>query len=150
MVDSKPVIRISAFCAAGYRVARRLPWERLIAYTLAVYALYDTFYDIRFLIFLRNEEKAISSTGDAAEEDWGYGQILAVFVWVPVIVEYFYVLGWKLGWWGVKIVKLPEREDEHRYEMIDHERTAAKGGTPFLQETPQFHDTPRFEAAHLE
>ncbi|KAK4695258.1 hypothetical protein P7C71_g2468, partial [Lecanoromycetidae sp. Uapishka_2] len=138
LVDSKLVLKTSNLCTAGHKMLKRLPRERLVAYILAIYALYDTFYDIRFLMFLRNQEKAISSTKDAAEDEWGYGQILAVFVWVPVIVEYFYVLGNKLGWWGSKVVKMPEKEGEHRYEMIDHERPLAKG------------DTPRFEEAHLE
>lgn len=138
MIDSKAVIKTTHSCTAGYARAKTLPWERIIAYLLAVYALYDTFYDIRFLVFLRNQEKAISSTKDAAEDQWGYGQILAVFVWVPVIVEYFYVLGNKLGWWGSKVVKVPEREGEHRYEMIDRERMVAK------------EDLPNIEEAHLE
>ena len=121
-VDSKPAIRIAQFFSTFYACLARAPWESLIAYTLAVYSLYDIFYDIRFLMFLRNQEKAISSTKDAAEDEWGYGQILAVFVWVPVVVEYFYVLGWKLGFWGTRTVKVPEREGSHRYEIIDHDK----------------------------
>jgi len=105
MVDSKLVTETTHSCTTSYINAKRLPWDRLIAYILAVYALYDTFYDIRFLIFLRNQENPISSTKDAAEDEWGYGQILAVFVWVAVIVEYSYGLGWKLGWLGAKDVK---------------------------------------------
>ena len=117
---------LSDLCAKSWACTKNVRWEILIAYTLAAYALYDSFYDIRFLIFLRKQERLISSTKDTAEEQWGYGQILAVFVWVPVIVEYFYVLGWKLGWWGKK-VKVAERkwirdadhvDVETEYEMI--------------------------------
>ena len=76
----------------------KVPWESLAAYLLAVYALFDSYYDIRFLWYLRNQEKDNSSNN--TENQWGYGQILAVFVWVPVLVEYFYSLGWKLRFWG--------------------------------------------------
>ena len=121
---------LSNVCANSWACTKNVRWEILIAYTLAVYALYDSFYDIQFLIFLRQQERFISSTKDTAEEQWGYGQILAVFVWVPVIVEYFYVLGWKLGWWEKK-VKAVEREwirdgdhvdVETEYEMIIPQR----------------------------
>lgn len=69
----------------------KVPWESLAAYLLAAYALFDSYYDIRFLWYLRNQEKDIASND--TENEWGYGQILAVFVWVPVLVEYFYILG---------------------------------------------------------
>ncbi|KAK3176460.1 hypothetical protein OEA41_007783 [Lepraria neglecta] len=117
---------ILTLCAKSWACTKNIRWEILIAYTLAAYALYDSLYDIRFLIFLRKQESFISSTKDTAEEQWGYGQILAVCVWVPVIVEYFYALGWKLGWWGKK-AEVAEKEwicdadnvdAETEYEMV--------------------------------
>ncbi len=124
MINSRPIILLSRFSTSAYERATNIHWEVLIAYFLAAYALYDTIYDILFLRFLRNQEKEISSTKDQAETQWGYGQILAVFVWVPVVVEYCYVLGWKMGWWGTR-VRVAERgglrsgaEEVMGYEMV--------------------------------
>ena len=124
MINSRPIILLSNFSTLVYERATSIHWEVLIAYFLAGYALYDTIYDILFLRFLRNQEKEISSTKDQAETQWGYGQILAVFVWVPVLVEYCYVLGWKTGWWGTR-VRVAERgwlrgaaEEVEGYEMV--------------------------------
>lgn len=127
-------LKTSKLRDAVHRQGKRVPWEKLVAYTLAVYALYDSFYDIRFLMFLRKQEQAISSTKDTAENQWGYGQILAVFVWVPVLVEYFYILGLKLGIYravgrhlfglGCRL-GLYEKESEseslasHEYQMVE-------------------------------
>lgn len=120
---------------------RRVMWESLSAYVLAVYALYDIFYDIRFLIFLRRQEQDISQSGDRQENQWGYGQVLAVFVWVPVIVEYTYVLGWKLGFYraigrylytlGCRMGlyapdKQPESLAAHEYQMVEQEHAMPK------------------------
>ena len=128
MICSRPIIYLSHFSTSVYQRAKFIRWEGLIAYFLAVYALYANIYDILFLRFLRNQEKAISSTKDQAETQWGYGQILAVCVWVPVLVEYFYMLGWKLGWWGTR-VRVPEREwlrgrpeEVMGYEMVQPKR----------------------------
>ena len=110
----------------------KIRWESLIAYTLAVYALYDTFFDIQFLLFLRRQEQKISSTADSAESQWGYGQILALFVWIPVAVEYTYALGYKLAFYkmiwqslfelgckmGLYERREPESLAEHQYEMV--------------------------------
>ena len=96
-----------------------MPWESLTAYFLAAYALFDAYYDIRFLWYLRKQEKHISLHD--TENQWGYGQILAVFVWVPVIVEYFYVLGWKLGFWGKSEAREQTAENFilHRYAEVN-------------------------------
>ena len=119
----------------------KIRWESLIAYTLAVYALYDTFYDIQFLLFLRRQERKISSTADSAENEWGYGQILALFVWIPVAVEYTYALGYKLEFYkmvGQSLFELgcrmglyrrrkePESLAEHQYEMIEQDQVVHK------------------------
>ena len=116
-------------------MAKRVRWERVIAYGLAVLALYDSFYDIRFFIFLRKQEHAISGTGDRQEAQWGYGQILAVFVWVPVILEYTYALGRVMGFYnaiwdylfklGCKmgLYRTPKEErpqPSHEYQMVEH------------------------------
>ena len=133
-VNSSAILTLSDLCAKSWACTKNDRWEILIAYALAAYALYDSFYDIRFLIFLRKQESLISSTKDTAEELWGYGQILAVFMWVPVIVEYFYVLGWKLGWWGKK-VKVAEREWIYDTDHVDveteYEMAIPKGGWSF-------------------
>ena len=53
-----------------------------------------------------NEEKNYFSNDN--EIDWDYGHVLAAFVWVPVLVEYSYVPGWRL--------KL-ERDNGRRYHL---------------------------------
>ena len=124
MIDSRPIKSLSSFSASVYKRGRQTHWEALIAYFLAAYALYANIYDILFLHFLRNQEKEISVNKDQAETQWGYGQILAVFVWVPVLVEYCYVLGVKMSLWGTR-VRVAERawlrgaaEEVTGYEMV--------------------------------
>lgn len=58
----------------------------LAAYLLAVYALFDSYYDIRFLWYLRNQEKDISSND--TENEWGYG-----FVLLQSIMPSFMIIG---------------------------------------------------------
>ena len=70
----------------------------MIALLLAAYAIFDSYIDQRFLWYLRVRERDVSSAGD--EDQWGYGQILALFVWVPIFVEYFYVFGLNRNLWG--------------------------------------------------
>ena len=103
-----------------------VPWESLAAYLLAAYALFDSYYDIRFLWYLRNQEKDIASND--TENEWGYGQILAVFVWVPVLVEYFYVLGWGLKFWGKSEAREPMAENSisHSYAEVNQEHVDTK------------------------
>ena len=80
--------------------------------------MFDSYIDIRFLWYLRVREKDIASADD--EGQWGYGQILALFVWVPIFVEYFYVFGLERNLWGKIDTKLEEKMAERRsYEMID-------------------------------
>ena len=43
-----------------------------------------------FMIRLRNAEKAIALEDE--EGGWSYGQILAVLIWTPIVVEYFHGL----------------------------------------------------------
>ena len=124
ITNSYPIRSLSHFSILVYERATQIHWEVIIAYILAAYALYANIYDILFLRFLRNQEKAISVNKDEAEMHWGYGQILAVFVWVPVLVEYCYVLGWKMSWWGTR-VRVAERgwlrgaeEEVTEYEMV--------------------------------
>lgn len=90
----------------------------MIALLLAAYAMFDSYIDIRFLWYLRVRERNISSADD--EDQWGYGQILALFVWVPIFVEYFYVFGLKRNLWG-KINTNLEKTLANRksYEMIE-------------------------------
>lgn len=55
-------------------------------------------------------------------------------MWVSVIVEYFYVLGWKLRWWGKK-VKVAEREwirdADHVDVQTEYEMVIPKGDWSF-------------------
>ena len=37
------------------------------------------------------------------QDNWGYGQILAVLIWIPIFVEYLYV-----------IIKGPEEKEDDR------------------------------------
>ena len=90
----------------------------MIALLLAAYAMFDSYIDIRFLWYLRLQEQDISSADN--EDQWGYGQILALFVWVPIFVEYFYVFGFERNIWG-KIDTKVEKEmaERENYEMIE-------------------------------
>lgn len=110
----------------------KVPWESLAAYLLAAYALFDSYYDIRFLWYLRNQEKDIASND--TENEWGYGQILAVFVWVPVLVEYFYILGLELHFWGKSEAgeQTAESFNLHRYAKVDQEQFPSKTGSDVL------------------
>ena len=90
----------------------------MIALLLAAYAMFDSYIDIRFLWFLRAQEQGISSKDD--EDQWGYGQILALFVWVPIFVEYFYVFGHERNLWGNINANLEKRMAKRRsYEVIE-------------------------------
>ncbi len=85
---------------------------------LAAYAMFDSYIDIRFLWYLRVQEQDISSADN--EDQWGYGQILALFVWVPIFVEYFYVFGFERNLWGKINTNLEKKVAKRRsYEMID-------------------------------
>lgn len=95
-----------------------IPWRRVIALLLAAYAMFDSYIDIRFLWYLRLQEQDISSADN--EDQWGYGQILALFVWVPTFVEYFYMFGLERNLWGKVSTKLEKEMVERRkYEMIE-------------------------------
>ena len=90
----------------------------MIAVLLAAYAMFDSYIDIRFLWYLRLREQDISSADD--EDQWGYGQILALFVWVPVFVEYFYVFGLKRNLWGKGKADFKKKTVQRRsYELIE-------------------------------
>ena len=80
--------------------------------------MFDTYIDIRFLWYLRKLEQDISSADN--EDEWGYGQILALFVWVPIFVEYFYVFGLERNLWGKKNADLKTKTVQRRsYELIE-------------------------------
>ena len=147
---------VGLLSASSWEMARKVRWESVVAYGLAVLALYDSFYDIRFFIFLRKQEHAISGTGDHAEAQWGYGQILAVFVWVPVILEYTYALGWKTGFYKaigrylfdlgcrMGLYKSPKELEplvSHEYQMVEHvEREEAPAYTVHEEANSKGHD----------
>ena len=91
----------------------------MIALLLAAYAMFDSYIDIRFLWYLRVRERNIASADN--EGQWGYGQILALFVWVPIFVEYFYVFGFERNLWGKIEANLEKRMAKRRsYEMIEY------------------------------
>ena len=80
--------------------------------------MFDAYIDIRFLWYLRAQEQDIASKDD--EDQWGYGQILALFVWVPIFVEYFYTFGREGNLWGNMNTNLEERRAKRRsYEVIE-------------------------------
>lgn len=79
--------------------------------------MFDSYIDIRFLWYLRLKEQDIASNDD--EDQWGYGQILALFVWVPIFVEYFYEFGFQRNLWGRINTNLEEKIAKGKsYEMI--------------------------------
>ena len=111
---------VAAFFAKAYHI---LQWRLLIAYILATYGLFAIIIDIRFVLFLRHQEKDISTSG-YDEDTWGYGQILAVFVWVPVFVEYIYIYGFQRHFWGSADRNAREiREERNSYEEPTREAT---------------------------
>ena len=65
-------------------------WRSIIAILLASYGVVDSFVEIQFIHTLRNAERDVASKDD--EDAWGYGQVLAVLIWVPILVEYFHGL----------------------------------------------------------
>ena len=90
----------------------------MIALLLAAYAMFDSYIDIRFLWYLRVREQNISFEDN--EDQWGYGQILALFVWVPIFVEYFYVFGNERNLWGKISINVEKEMAKRRsYEMIE-------------------------------
>jgi hypothetical protein len=98
---------------------QKLPWRRLIAYILAIYGLFAIVIDIQFVLFLRAQESTIASADN--EDEWGYGQLLAVFVWIPVYVEYIYVFGFQRSFWGKYNRNAENITAERRsYEMSEY------------------------------
>ena len=105
----------------------------MIALLLAAYAMFDSYIDIRFLWYLRQSEQDISSADN--EDQWGYGQILALFVWVPIFVEYFYVFGLERKLWGKNKADLKKKTVQRRsYELIEraNEQKVDAGDRPPL------------------
>jgi hypothetical protein len=81
--------------------------RRILAIMLAAYGIFDSFYDIQFIRTLRDRELEVAAQAEVAspneQDNWGYGQILAVLIWAPIFVEYLYV-----------VLKGPEGSDEER------------------------------------
>jgi hypothetical protein len=65
-------------------------WRHIIATVLACYSVVNSFLALNFIKHLRDTEKNISSKFE--DDAWSYGQILALFIWVPVIAEYVHGL----------------------------------------------------------
>jgi hypothetical protein len=65
-------------------------WSHIIATVLACYSVVNSFLALNFIKHLRDTEKNISSKFE--DDAWSYGQILALFIWVPVIAEYVHGL----------------------------------------------------------
>ena len=102
-------------------------WRQTIAVLLAIYGFIDCVFDIRFIQHLRDTESDIASVNQ--DKEWGYGQILALFIWVPVVVQYFYVLAFgRSGEWS-----RDEHDAEagvgkvHEYAMAPNAEKAASG-----------------------
>jgi hypothetical protein len=70
--------------------------RQMLAGLLAAYGIFDSLYDIQFIQNLRNRELEVAANAVVAskneQDNWGYGQILAVLIWAPVPVEYLYVV----------------------------------------------------------
>lgn len=115
--------KISHLCGFLYSQRAKFSWGSLAAYLLAAYALFDSYYGIRFFWYLCNQEKDIFSND--AESEWAYGQI---FVWVPVLVAYIYVLGWGLRFWGKSEAREQMAESciTHRYAKVNQEQVVTK------------------------
>jgi hypothetical protein len=62
------------------------PWSEIIAIGLAIYGVVNSSLALHFIGHLRGVEKDIAT--HFQDNQWGYGQILALFIWVPVIAEY--------------------------------------------------------------
>ena len=87
--------------------------RRILAIVLAAYGIFDSFYDIQFIRTLRDRELNVATQAPVAsnndQDNWGYGQILAVLIWIPIFVEYLYVIIWGPG----------EREDDQRQSAAE-------------------------------
>ena len=80
--------------------------------------MFDSYIDIRFLWYLRVQEQNIAFADN--EDQWGYGQILALFVWVPIFVEYFYKFWFERKFWGRTDINLDKDMAKRRsYEIIE-------------------------------
>jgi hypothetical protein len=99
--------------------------RQMLAALLAAYGIFDSFYDIQFIQNLRNRELELAANATVAskneQDNWGYGQILAVLIWAPVPVEYLYVV-------------LRGGPEEERGRRRRRRRQQASPGTP-LDET---------------
>lgn len=110
--------------------------RRILAIILAAYGIFDSFYDIQFIRTLRDRELEVAAQTEVAsnneQDNWGYGQILAVLIWAPIFVEYVYV-----------VLKGPEGSEEKRRQatsetlidetkyvnLADHERNTSVSET---------------------
>ena len=76
-ISSKPILSIlSTDHLSGAR--------SVIAVVLAAYGVVDCFVEVMYIMTVRKPEQGLN--------DWGYGQILAVLIWAPVIVEFLHAI----------------------------------------------------------
>ena len=55
-----------------------------MAVVLAAYGVVDCFVEVMYIMAVRKPEQGLN--------DWGYGQILAVLIWAPVLVEFVHAV----------------------------------------------------------
>jgi len=68
-----------------------LPFDIPFGWIIAFYGFASTW--ALFGIFLDLRERIKNAAGDSYQENqWGFGQVLAVGTWAPVIIEFFYIL----------------------------------------------------------
>jgi hypothetical protein len=51
---------------------------------LAAYGVVDCFVEVMYIMAVRKPEQGLN--------DWGYGQVLAVLIWAPVLVEFVHAV----------------------------------------------------------
>ena len=107
--------------------------QQLFAVLLSAYGIFDSFFDIRFIQYLREQEKilAYASQEQDDEDIWGYGQIFAVLIWLPIVVEYLYDV-----WTGEDSENETESEDEHQ-DNLDFERQHQRFKSPCYSPPPE-------------
>jgi hypothetical protein len=62
-------------------------WIMTLRYAYAFFALVNTWFALFALNGWRNLERKLFSTGDQ-DRDWSYGQLLSLFIWLPVFTTF--------------------------------------------------------------
>ena len=76
----------------GHKRRRTLSRIRRAIYRLIFVASFCMMWSSLFLLFILRTEIIKDAGGDTSEMEWSFGQLLALATWVPLLVEFIYVL----------------------------------------------------------